>query len=46
MNQKKKLNPPHYIDFLTWDLFCVNDDKNVDLENAQMMCCVICCNDF
>jgi hypothetical protein len=27
---------------LCWGLYCVNDNAVVDLENAQIICCILC----
>jgi len=38
---KKKNYKPQGITSLCWRFYCVNDNE-VDLENTQIMCCILC----
>jgi hypothetical protein len=33
---------PHRKTSLCWTFYCVNDDTNEDLQNSQIMCCILC----
>jgi hypothetical protein len=34
----------HIVNFFLWAFYYVNDNKNVDVEHAQIMHCILCYN--
>ncbi len=37
-----KSQQPHGRSSLCWNFYCVNDNEEFDLENTQMMRCILC----
>ncbi len=31
-----------FLMFLCWNFYCVNDNEKIDLENTQIMHCILC----
>jgi hypothetical protein len=42
LHAQRKLWKPHGKTSLCWGLYCVNDNVIVDIENAQIVCCILC----
>jgi hypothetical protein len=42
LHAQRKLWKLHGKTSLCWDLYCVNDNVVVDLENVQIICCILC----
>jgi hypothetical protein len=41
LHVQKKSSKHHGNLFLCWIFYCVNDKATIDLENAQIMCCIL-----
>ncbi len=39
--QRKKWQPHGRLS-LYWNFYCINDNAKFDLENTQIMCCILC----
>ncbi len=42
LHVQRKYWKPHGRNYLCWGVFCINDNVEVDLENTQMMRCILC----
>jgi len=43
LHVQRKFWKPHWkISLTCWAFYCVNDNTNVDLENPQIMHCILC----
>ncbi len=42
LHVQRKFWKPHGRTSLCWAFYCVNDDTYEDLENSQIMCCILC----
>ncbi len=42
LHVQRKFWKPHGRTTLCWGFYCVNDNGEIDHENAQIMCCVVC----
>jgi len=42
LHAQKKSWQPHGSTYLCWSFYCVNDNIKIDLDNTQIMCCILC----
>jgi hypothetical protein len=42
LHVQRKFWKPHGRTLLCWAFYCENDNANVDLENPQIMSCILC----